>query len=180
MHTEQGAPRAKGAPLDAFMLSPPFTLPLPTLPSLCLLPSKTEQTGIFSSPNNNTTFYQSKYYNKSLFLPPSSLPAAAPPASPIPRSVYPARITGLSSSWRYKLTSDTTNQLKASPLCARTCRNTKTRSCYEPIYNCGRNASSAKKRAVLEHKPTARFLIEPGTLLKSPPVLPSDLHFVLV
>lgn len=128
MHTEQGVQRAKGAPLDAFMLSPPFTLPLPTAPLLCLFPFKSEQSGIFPSLNNTTTFYQSKYYNKSLFLPPSSLSAS--PASPIPRSVYPARITGLFSSWHYKLTSDTTNQLKGSPLCARTCRYTQTRSCY--------------------------------------------------
>lgn len=35
MHTEQGA---KGAPGDEFMLSPPFTLLLPTIPSLCLPP----------------------------------------------------------------------------------------------------------------------------------------------
>lgn len=47
MHTEQGVQRAKGAPLDAFMLSPPFTLLLPTIPSLCLFPFKSEQSVIF-------------------------------------------------------------------------------------------------------------------------------------
>lgn len=125
MHTEQGAQRAKGAPLDAFMLSPPFTLLLPTIPSLCFFPFQSEQTVIFPSLNNSAAFEQSKYYRKSSFPPPSSL--ATPPACPIPRSVYPAWIMGRSSSWHYKLTS-ATSFLR---LCARTCRYTKTRSCYD-------------------------------------------------
>lgn len=77
MHTEQGAQqRAKGgAPLDAFLLSPPFPLLLPTIPSLCLFPLKPEQTVIFPSLNSRAALYQSKHYSKSWFPPPSSLPA---------------------------------------------------------------------------------------------------------
>lgn len=121
----RGRSEPRGAPLDAFMLSPPFTLLLPTIPSLCLFPFQSEQTVIFPSLNNSAAFEQSKCYRKSSFPPPSSL--ATPPASPIPRSVHPARITGCSSSWHYKLTSDTS----FLRLCARTCRHTKTRSCYD-------------------------------------------------
>lgn len=113
----RGRSEPRGAPLDAFMLSPPFPLLLPTIPSLCLFPFKPEQTVIFLSLSSRAAFYQSKYYSKSWFPPPSLLPA--PPASPIPRSVYPAWIKGLSSSWHYKQTSDPTKQLKGSPsLCS--------------------------------------------------------------
>lgn len=45
MHTEQGA---KGAPPDEFMLSPPFTLLLPTIPSLCLPPYNPKKLLFFS------------------------------------------------------------------------------------------------------------------------------------
>lgn len=80
---------------------------------------------IFPSLHNSVALEQSKYYRKSSLPPPSSLATA--PASPIPHSVYPAWIMGRSSSWHYKLTSDTS----FLRLCARTCRYTKTRSCYD-------------------------------------------------
>lgn len=54
-----------GAPLDAFLLSPPFPLLLPTIPSLCLYPMKPEQTVIFPSLNSRAALYPSKHYSKS-------------------------------------------------------------------------------------------------------------------
>lgn len=91
-------------------------------------------------------------------------PPTHPPLRQISRSVY----EGLSSSWHYTLTPDTTEQLSRSP--PPSTRGTQRReAATADLQPRQKTPAGARKGAALEHKVTALSPFEERALLKSSP-----------